>query len=254
MRKLILFFSVLFPVLILAQEALPVEIKGKVLADFGDLDGIYVINLKTEKTVITDKEGVFLVPAAVGDTLLFSSVQFKEIRLVLAVKNFYDNDFSVRMTPKIHQLNEVVVRRYGNINAVSLGIIPANQKSYTPAERKLKTAAGLNPTANVGGMSGGSISMDPLLNLISGRTAMLKKELEVEKKEGYMRQLERMFDESHFVEKFKIPLAYIKGFEFYAVENEKFTNVLKTNNKTTIEFLLGQLASQYLEIIANETK
>lgn len=254
MRKLILFFSVLFPVLVWAQEVLPVEIKGKVLADFGDLDGIYVINLKTEKTVITDKEGVFLVPSAVGDTLLFSSVQFKEIRLVLAVKNFYDNEILVRLTPKIHQLSEVVVRRYGNINAVSLGIIPANQKSYTPAERKLKTATGLNPTANAGGMSGGSISMDPLLNLISGRTAMLKKELEVEKKEGYMRQLERMFDESHFVEKFKIPLAYIKGFEFYAVENEKFTNVLKTNNKTTIEFLLGQLASQYLEIIAGETK
>lgn len=254
MRKLILFFSVLFPVLILAQEALPVEIKGKVLADFGDLEGIYVINLKTEKTVITDKEGDFSIRAAVGDTLLFSSVQFKENRLVLAVNNFYDNELVVRMTPKIHQLNEVVVRRYGNINAVSLGIIKANQKSYTPAERKLKTASGLNPTANAGTMSGGSISMDPLLNLISGRTAMLKKELEVEKKEGYMRQLERMFDESHFVEKFKIPLAYIKGFEFYAVENEKFTNVLKTNNKTTIEFLLGQLASQYLAIIAGETK
>jgi hypothetical protein len=34
----------------------------------------------------------------------------------------------------MNQLDEVVIRRY-NINAVSLGIIPANQKSYTPAER-----------------------------------------------------------------------------------------------------------------------
>jgi hypothetical protein len=254
MRKSILFFFVLFPVFVLAQETLPIGIKGKVLADFGDLEGIYVINLKTEKTVITDKEGYFSIPAAVEDTLLFSSVQFKEVRLLLTDKYFYESEVVVRMIPKIHQLNEVVVRRYGNINAVSLGIIPANQKSYTPAERKLKTASGLNPTANAGSMSGGSISMDPLLNLISGRTAMLKKELEVEKKESYMRQLENMFDQSHFVEKFKIPLAYIKGFEFYAVENEKFTNILKTNNKTTIEFLLGQLATKYLEIIAGETK
>jgi hypothetical protein len=40
----------------------------------------------------------------------------------------------------MNQLDEVVIRRYNNINAVSLGIIPANQKSYTPAERKLRTA------------------------------------------------------------------------------------------------------------------
>jgi hypothetical protein len=39
----------------------------------------------------------------------------------------------------MNQLDEVVIRRYNNINAVSLGIIP-NQKSYTPAERKLRTA------------------------------------------------------------------------------------------------------------------
>jgi hypothetical protein len=28
----------------------------------------------------------------------------------------------------MNQLDEVVIRRYNNINAVSLGIIPANQK------------------------------------------------------------------------------------------------------------------------------
>lgn len=252
MRKLIVPFFVLFHVLLVAQESVPKEVKGKIYAELQDLEGVYVINLKTEKTVITDKNGNFSIPAVMGDVLMFSAVQFKDERIVLTVQHFECGELVVKMVSNIHHLNEVVVRRYNNINAVSLGIISANQKSYTPAERKLKTAIGLNPTAFANGMASGSISADPLLNLISGRTAMLKKELEVEKKEGCMKQLEKLFDQSHFVEKFKIPLDYIKGFEFYAVENEKFTNALKSNNKISIEFLLGQLASKYIEIIASE--
>jgi hypothetical protein len=49
----------------------------------------------------------------------------------------------------MNQLDEVVIRRYNNINAVSLGIIP-NQKSYTPAERKLRTAGDFKPIMLLG--------------------------------------------------------------------------------------------------------
>jgi hypothetical protein len=41
--------------------------------------------------------------------------------------------------------------------------------------------------ASAGGMAGGSISADPLINFLTGRTAMLK---EVKREEGvYLRQL-----------------------------------------------------------------
>lgn len=98
-------------------------------------------------------------------------------------------------------------------------------------------------------MAGGSISADPLLNLISGRTAMLKKELVVEKKESYMRMLEKMFAPEYFIKTLQLPLGYIKGFEYYVVENKSFTKILDQKNKTTIEFLLGELAVKYKDII-----
>jgi thymidylate kinase len=101
-------------------------------------------------------------------------------------------------------------------------------------------------------MAGGSISADPLFNFFSGRTAMLKKEIEVEKKESYLVLLEKMFDTNHFVNKLKIPLAYVKGFQYFAVENPKFTIILNSKNKTATEFLLGELATKYNEMIAGE--
>lgn len=237
-----------------AQGSVSAVIKGRVNDDGYNVDGVYVINLTTEKAVITDSDGYFEIVGVAGDTLLFSSVQYKSRRVVLTLEDFKKAFIFVKLEPIINQLNEVVIRRYNNINAVSLGIIPGNQKSYTAAERKLKTATGLNASATAGSMAGGSVSADPLINFLSGRTAMLKKELKVEKKELYLRELDAMFDRSHFVDKLKIPVDYVKGFQYYAVDNEKFTVILESKNKVTTEFLLGELAVKYNEIIARENK
>ena len=227
---------------------------GRITASSTDLEGVYVINAQTEVMTTTNDLGAFSIAAKPGDEIVFSSIQFKENRVLLQQENFSDINFSVRLNVVMHQLQEVVIKNYNGINAVALGIIPGNQKKYTEAERKLHTATALNATANAGGMAGGSVSADPLLNFLSGRTTMLKKELAVEKKEFFLKLLERMFTLEHFIDRLKIPAEYVKGFEYYAVENDKFTVILNSKNKTSTEFLLGELAVKYKEIIERENK
>jgi hypothetical protein len=227
-----------------------VQLNGKVISDVSVPEGVSVINKKTEMTFITDKNGDFSILAVVGDTLLFSVPQFKETTILLSEVHFDQGMLLVKMMPLVNQLREVIVRN--GINAVSMGIISKGQKIYTPAERKLYTASNLNATANGGTMMGGSVSADPLLNWISGRTNMLKKELEVEKKESYLRQLENLFTADYFVSKLKIPIEYVKGFEYYSVENERFVTVLKSKNVVMTTFLIGELAAKYKEIITSE--
>lgn len=229
-------------------------ISGKIISNTNDLEGVYVVNAQTETMTTTNAGGAFSILAKAGDTLVFSSIQFKENRISLTAENFSDLNFTVRLSLVMHQLQEVIIRRYDNINAVALGVIPAGQKTYTAAERKLRTATALDPTASASLMAGGSISADPLINFLSGRTAMLKKEVAVEKKEFFMKLLENMFSLDHFVNRLKIPNEYVKGFEYYAVENEKFTKILDSKNKTSTEFLLGELAVKYKEILAVENK
>ncbi|KRD59775.1 hypothetical protein ASE40_11805 [Flavobacterium sp. Root935] len=229
-------------------------LNGKIASNTSDLEGVHVINAQTEETVTTDASGSFSILAKADDVLVFSSISFKEKRIMLKPEDFTNLNFAVKLTMVMYQLQEVVIKRYDNINAESLGIIPEGQKKYTAAERKLKTATALNATANAGTMAGGSISADPLLNFFSGRTAMLKKEVAVEKKEFFMKLLENMFSLDHFIDRLKIPAEYVKGFEYYAVENEKFTVILNSKNKTSTEFLLGELAAKYKEIIASENK
>ena len=235
-----------------SQEEVRKTIQGKVTAEAADLEGIYVVNLKTEKTVITKNGGYFTIPAVEGDTLMFTAVEFKGKRMVLTKADLEKDLVFIKMEMIVNQLKEVMIFQHKNINAVSLGIIPKGQKSYTPAERKLKAANGLDFAGNSDGTSGVAFSADPLLNLLSGKTAMLKKELEVERKEFWMEIINQMFDENYFVQKLKIPVDYVKGFEYYIVENNRFIETLKSKNKSMTNFLMGELAVQYNEMIACE--
>lgn len=240
MKLGICMFFVLIANTVLAQESPRIVLNGKINANSMDLEGVYVINLKTEKSTITEKDGYFSITATPGDTLLFSAVQLKENRVVLEPKDFQEELFIVKMEANITTLKEVVIKRYDNINAVALGISPSGIKHLTQAERKLYTAK--------------STTGDAILNLMSGRTAMLKKEVEAEKKWSYMQIIDNMFDQNHFVSILKIPLEYVKGFKYYAVENERFATVLKSKNKTNIEFALVTLAENYIKIIASENE
>ena len=237
-----------------SQDQDRATVNGKIVSNTNDLEGVYVVNAQTEVMVTTAADGSFSIAAKPGDTLVFSSIQFKENRVLLTNENFTDLNFTVKLSLVMHQLQEVIIKRYDNINAVALGITPGDQKTYTEAERKLRTATALNATANVGTMAGGSISADPFLNFLSGRTKMLKKELAVEKKEFFLKLLENMFTLDHFINRLKIPVEYVKGFEYYAVENDKFTVILNSKNKTSTEFLLAELAVKYKEILAVENK
>lgn len=245
MNKILLALIVftIVPNIAIAQEPVRKILKGKVIADAHDLEGIYVINLKTEKSTLTDSNGNFSIPAAVCDTLMFSSIQFKGVKIEISAADFDKDLFFVKMRLLMNQLKEVMVFQYKNINAVALGIIPKGQRSYTPAERKLATASSgrLNP-----------LGLDPILNLFSGRTAMLRKEVEVEKKEILLHQIENMFDKEFFVNNLKIPEEYIKGFQYYIVENTSFVTILNAKNKSMASFLIGELAVKYNEIICDE--
>src|SRR5690606_5017641 len=148
----------------------------------------------------------------------------------------------------LNPLDEVIIVKHSNITSESLGLISKKQKKYTPAERKLNTASNAYEAIGLGG----SVGLDPVLNWMSGRTAMLKKEVEVEKKEGWLAVLSDMYEEKHIVETLKIPAEYVNGFLRYCIENDSFVESLIANNKGITTFQLTRLAVEYNKIIKSE--
>lgn len=234
--------KILLLLLLLVQNAfcqtpLSKEIFGQVLEQSTTIEGVNIINNTTQITTVSDANGMFSIVVKEGDVLVFSSVNLEPVKHRITVEDLNKN-LVIKMTAKEIELKEVVVNENSNITAENLGIIPYGQKKYTPAERKLYTAT--------------STSVDKLLNKISGRTTMLKKEMKVEEKETLFRKMEYLFDENYYTERLKIPSEDIKGFQLYCIEDSEFAVSLNTRNKTMSMFLITDLARKYLIILENE--
>ncbi|MBF7091868.1 carboxypeptidase-like regulatory domain-containing protein [Flavobacterium sp. ALJ2] len=235
---LLLFILSLFFQVSLGQTIITKEISGRVTADSSSVEAITIVNNTTQETTISDNKGLFSIVVKEGDVLVLSAVNLEPLRKRITANDLKLDMLLIKMTTRNFELKEVVINEFSNINAENLGIIPYGQKKYTPAERKLYTAK--------------SSMTETLLNKISGRTAMLKKEAIVEKKEILYSKIEYLFEENYYTERLKIPLEHIKGFQLYCIDDQEFVNSLNAKNKTVCMFLITGLAQKYLTIISNE--
>ncbi len=239
MRQNNLYIVFLFFVQIsIGQSKVSKEILGQVFEQSTQVEGVNIINNTTQVATVSDENGKFSMVVREGDVLVFSAVNLNALKHRITAEDLGDIVLIIRMSAKEVELKEVIVNDNANITAENLGIIPLGQKKYTPAERKIYTAT--------------STSVDKVLNAISGRTSMLKKEAKVEKKEMLFRKMEYLFEETYYTERLKIPSEHIKGFQLYCVDNPEFSLSLNTKNKTMSMFLITGLAQEYLTIIEHE--
>ena len=221
---LLLFFSTFS---LWSQDRNEKLLQGIIAADDALLSGVDVVNLGNEKVTVTNSKGEFFILAKADDILVFSSKSLEMRRLLIDEDDLKSGTITVNMYPKINELNEVIVKK-NPIEGVS--IIPG-QKQYTPAERKLHTAT--------------SGLLDAPISWMSGRTAMLKKEVVVERKERLLDKIGILYEDKYYIETLKVPEIYIDDFQRYIIEDKEFTAALKVKNRTMMLFLISKLAVNY---------
>ena len=246
--KLLFFImALLVPSLLFAQERK--VLRGRVTAGNIIIKGREVINLSSQGETKTDSLGNFYIKAAVSDTLqIRSSISYLG-RIIVK-----EGDFITIIAVDLgsFELEEVVIDRY-NVNAESLGLVPEDQKQYTPAERRLKTAGDFKPI-HLLGILGGSLPVDPIINAINGRTKRLKKEVEIERKEFLMAKINGIYTYDEITKEFNIPEEYVSGFIYYVVEDSEFAKAMKNKNETLAKFLMSGLSVKYIELITEENE
>ena len=221
---LLLFFSTFS---LWSQDRNEKLLQGIIATDNALLSGIDVVNLGNEKVTVTNRKGEFSILAKADDILVFSSKSLEMRRLLIDEDDLKSGNITLNMYPKINELDEVIVKK----NAVEgVSIIPG-QKQYTPAERKLHTAT--------------SGLLDAPISWMSGRTAMLKKEIVVERKERLLDKIGILYEDKYYIETLKVPEIYIDDFQRYIIEDKEFTAALKVKNRTMMLFLISKLAVNY---------
>ncbi|MCL6460831.1 MAG: hypothetical protein I4O51_03050 [Flavobacterium micromati] len=235
--KLLFLFSVQ---IIFGQAVIKAKMRVQLSSDSTAVHAIDVTNVTSQKTIVSNLGEFFTIDVKIGDVILLSSKDLETLRIKIDQRDIEKEVLTVNMGVKSIVLKEVIINESG-VSAESLGIIPYGQKKYTPAERRLYTAT-----------TGGGI--DGLLNTISGRKAMIKKEIIVEKKEQLLAKIDILFEDNYYTETLKIPELYIKGFQYYCIDDISMANALRAKNKTMVLFLIVKLAENYNEILALESK
>ena len=70
--------------LLSAQSYFLKSLEGKILFDSKGIPDVHIMNTSAGNATISDEEGEFSIDVSLGDTLLFSAVQYKRKSLVIS--------------------------------------------------------------------------------------------------------------------------------------------------------------------------
>lgn len=237
MKNFLFFFLIGFQS-VFSQSVL----KGKIISDGAILDSVLVVNNTTKKTTYSSKDGSFAIEACLTDELVFASPKMEGLQIKLNSNSFKMDPLIIALKVKPFELDEVKV---SHITAKSLGIVGKSIKDYTPAERKLYTANG--GQKNLYGTNT-RISVDGILNGISGRTAMLEKIVTVEKYESNSKKMIFLLTEDFFLTTLRISKESLDGFLVYASENLWIAKLLADKNIAGLKLGLVEMAFKFKEM------
>lgn len=198
MKTYLSLLFVLVSFLTYSQETTVVA--GKVLNAANDvpIENAHVVNLNQVKGAVTSAEGNFEIPAAVNDTLYFSYLGFKSIRVRVTNDWLKYGAVKVKMTELGIALEEVVVR------PVQLtGYLEIDAKNIPIYENYRYSISGLNQGYEGGDHSPNAVSRvlgavfnpaDALYNLFGKQPKQMRKLREMKQDDEIRRLLQSKFD------------------------------------------------------------
>ena len=104
------FILIIFSQLFYAQERVVGVIEND--ADSKPISNVHVINLNSVVGTISNKEGVFEIDANVNDTLFFSYLGFKSIKVRVTNDLIRFKNTKIKLTELAYALEEVIVTPY----------------------------------------------------------------------------------------------------------------------------------------------
>ncbi len=247
--KYILFF---FPFLIYSQDLL----KGEI-ANSGDVEGIHVFNKTASQYTITNQKGGFEIQSKVGDTIVFSAIQYQLKTLIVSKENL-ENKVYVVLEEQLNELDVVYIRpklsgdlsedskkikTKSQLTAKSLSLPNAEVIPPTQAERRLQTASDFKAA-----LRQGAIALDPIINAISGRTKRLKEIVEKEKKMKLEGVLEQEF-KNVIINDYKVPEDNFYEFIYFISSDKLFNQIVNSNSNLIIQEFLKNKAEAFLKVL-----
>ena len=201
------FFFIIFSQLILGQEKVIGVIEND--ADSKPISNVHVINLNSVIGTISNNDGVFEINASVNDTLFFSYLGFKSIKVRVTNDLIKFKNSKIKLTELAYALEEIIVTPYRltgylEIDAKNVPISKSYRYNIPGLPSKGYEAGSRNPGALSKVFGAIFNPVDFLYNLFGKKPKQLKK-LQLMKDDFRIRELlSSKFDRETLVELLQI--------------------------------------------------
>ena len=113
MKKIIIFITLTISTLTFCQEQSE-SVKGNVQSETSKtiLQNVHVLNLSKVKGTITNSKGDFEINAKVNDTLYFSYIGYKPLKIIVTNDLIRFDDNTIELTELAFALEEIIIKPY----------------------------------------------------------------------------------------------------------------------------------------------
>uniref|UniRef100_UPI0030DD3498 carboxypeptidase-like regulatory domain-containing protein n=1 Tax=uncultured Salegentibacter sp. TaxID=259320 RepID=UPI0030DD3498 len=103
------FFILLLPFAVFSQQE--TIFSGQIITEEPLLSPVHIINITRQKGGVSELPGHFSVAVNIGDSLVFSSVQYKKKTIVIDREKLQQNNFTIKLEEDLTELDEVKLHK-----------------------------------------------------------------------------------------------------------------------------------------------
>lgn len=250
--------------ILIAQEKERTLVNGKIIVPEEDTpEGMTIFNRNTARGTISNPDGEFKLSVALNDTVVFSSIQFEEFRVVVEEGVINSREMNVFLTESVTELPEVLLsdnKLSGDIRvdvsriAVSDPDVPRYSAADLEAMNVRRQPDSLMGPGRNAALAAGNTRLVNGLNFVNIFKFLVGAEVENNPftKQELDEKLRDLYDDEFFRTNLDIEKDKINDFIYYVTDHGLDNDLLEDGNELNlIEFLIEK-SKEYKAFHARE--
>lgn len=221
------------------------------------LNQVYVTNLNSQKTVLSDFAGKFRITAKAGETIRFTSIvtERKDIKITEEMLQGNQNFFELKIA--YHDIQEVLISRFK-----PTGNLKRDVASLKTGEKKMELQKmiglpepkgdGTPPQLPVADLAGGGLtfSIESIYDILSGERKKKERLHAYDRMNKAVANIRNFYGTEYFL-KLKIPENLIDNFLQFVYTSDNLTPYVESKNYSAIQIYMEKYLPIYRKRLEN---
>jgi len=220
------------------------------------LNQVYVTNLTTFKTVLTNYNGEFTIQANPEDVIRFTSIVTERKDMKLSPQSFNNRNL-VELKVAYHDIQEVVINRFRPTGNLRYDVNSLRKEDKAYALKKViglpePKGDGIPPELPVAGFRDGGLtfSLESIFDILSGERKKKQRYVAYERMTNSVTQIKNYLGKDYFT-RFKIPENLIDNFLQFVYTSENIEVYAQTGNFEAIKLPIEKYVPIYQRRLRN---